>query len=87
MTELKTLKDIEKEFYEIKQDGNFLNCLYACRKEGKEWATALKRAATRGEPMYPPCFHKEHDKYLKDWQEVYLSMATLLGYIFNLEEK
>lgn len=33
---MKTLKDIEKEFYEIGQDGNFLNCLYACRKAAKE---------------------------------------------------
>ncbi|MCK5018116.1 MAG: hypothetical protein KAS32_13750 [Candidatus Peribacteraceae bacterium] len=85
MTELKTLKDIE-----VMKHNNPMGLSDRIKQElrdaAKEWVDVLRRAATRGEPIYPPCFHKEHDKYLSNWQEVYLSMATLLEHIYNLEE-
>ena len=34
---LRTLKDIEAEFKELGEDGNFLNCLYRCRQVAREW--------------------------------------------------
>lgn len=41
MTELWTLREIEKDFLDIKPDGNFIDCINACRTNAKDQITKL----------------------------------------------
>lgn len=41
MTKLWTLREIEKDFLDVKPDGNFMVCINACRRNAKKWYDSI----------------------------------------------
>lgn len=86
--DLWTLREIEKDFLDVKPDVTPMDCINACRRSAKEWHDKIWESVQNDKSLdIAPFWIKDKEVLGVNWKGHYLSIATWIEHFFNLERQ